>query len=850
MSVTSVMLLTLGLLSPAGAAAGSASLSQPEAEERSQLSPEQRAAIGRQIARIGIIDYRSQSEPSPADAEISAAVLSFASGFRPDDPILLRYLIAAERAAGDEQAVIDATASLVRLDPEDEVAQLRLISWSISRKQTTDERLAAYAEWLDGRGRDFLADSPAIASRLALDAALLHREDGDDEAFIGRLAQATRLDSSNKEAAALAAAVFGQRSQDPVARLELAINLLLADPVDPALHLAVAEQLAERRAFDQARRFFNLAAALYRLAGTDTETPQFIEARTSLDWHTDGPEAVLANFERQLRSQRAAAKRRIDQLIELGQPVQDELRPEDIRLDLERERFRLYAALALGDRIVAERSIEDLDASTTPVLDRIGDLLASTDQSDTQSRNALVQQGIQLGVSTIVARLVADVESRVAADSLARLIGTWGDALGDQTAVLEAAARFRLNGADASLDELADFADRTALGALFYGLALEELGRNDEAIEQFQRAADVAPLKAIGVLADAKAAGLRGRPAAEPQRTGEMRSVAEAVPNWIDTLAAGPRSFMRLSAGVEQDFLPATAEAVVTLEFRNTLPRPLGMGGDRPIGTRLALIPRIDIASHQLRGAVDPEVVDAHRKLRLAPGEAVSVRVWPDAGAAGLIQDIKAGHRVRSRFNALQNFQVGQGVPYQRGPLSLASETPLITRVPLTQATLPAQDLVAYARTADEPALVEFLPAFRAALADVDYPQGQLSAADAAELAGVIAARYPGLSLDTRAAIVAIMPPARMRQELAPLDRVVLQETDPLLAGVALVSRVTSASDPSIAEATNSEDPALAGLARALAARLRLGDPDGFAFLPAPPSFFPADDEADTGRDR
>ncbi|MEO0629355.1 MAG: hypothetical protein AAFY46_01340, partial [Planctomycetota bacterium] len=338
--------------------------------------------IGRQIARVAIIDYRLQPEPGPADARAGAMTLELAAEFRPEDPILLRYLVEAYRAAGDEAGLIDATKRLYAADPGDEVAQLRLISWSISQRQTVEERLAAYAEWLDGRGAEFLKDTPAVASRLALDSALLYRETGDESAFLGRLAQATRLDSSNKEAAALAAAAFAQRSSDPVARLELAINLLLADPVDPNLHLSIAEQLASFGVFDQSRRFYNNADRLYRLSGANADTPVMIATLVALDWYAIGPAEVLRQYETQLRTSRAAAKRRIDQLLELGQPTEGQTGPEDVRLDLERERYRLYAAIATGDRVAMEQSVLDMEATTLPVLERISNRLEATGEDD------------------------------------------------------------------------------------------------------------------------------------------------------------------------------------------------------------------------------------------------------------------------------------------------------------------------------------------------------------------------------------------------------------------------------------------------------------------------------------
>ena len=811
-----------------------------------QPEPLGRDYIGRQIARAAIIDYRLQPDPDPADARVGAIILELAADFRPNDPILLRYLVEAYRAAGDEAAVIDATKRLYAADAGDEVAQLRLISWSISQKQTVEERLAAYGEWLDGRGAEFLKDRPAVASRLALDAALLYREAGDDAAFIGRLAQATRLDSSNKEAAALAAAVFAQRSEDPVARLELAINLLLSDPVDPNVHLSIAEQLAAFGVFDQSRRFYNNADRLYRLSGANADTPSMINALVALDWYAVGPGEVLRAYETQLRTRRAEAERRIEQLLELGQPTQNELKPEDVRLDLERERFRLYAAVVTGDRVAAERSITDMEATTQPVLERISDRLQSTGEADRDERIALVSQGLQFGVASIFARLIADLDTRTAEVSIDVLDESWGELLGRQSDLLRAAARYR-NGSDIerAISELEPFADETAAGAYFLGLALSDAGRTDEAIEQFQRAADAAPLVAIGVLAHAKAQELRGGPPPAPVDADAMRETAEAVPDWLDRATTGPRNYMRLAAQIDEPLLPATGEIVLAIEMRNLLPKPLAVGGDRPIGTRMAISPRFDVASHLLRGRVDPEVVDAHRKLRLEPGQATSIDVWPDAGMMGLLAEIKAGHRVRARFNVFQNFVVNNG-PFQHGPLSLSAESPLVTKSPLSETVIPAADLIRYAQTSEGSRLMALLPACRAALADVDFPLGQLTDTEADALARALAERYPRLERDLRAAVIAIIPPAAMRRQMATLDRVLVREQDPALQRLALMTRAASADVPELAAAAASDDPEHAWFASHLTQRLTRDSLHGFAVLSAPASHLPDVPEAET----
>src|SRR5690606_22072900 len=125
-----------------------------------------------------------------------------------------RLLLEAWYAAGDEAKVIEVTREIIRLDPSDTVAQLRLISDRISRYQSVEERQTAFDRLLGESGG---AIDPSVRSRLALDDALLARELGDEQRFVERLSMATQLDSSNKPAAVLAATYALERLTDPIA---------------------------------------------------------------------------------------------------------------------------------------------------------------------------------------------------------------------------------------------------------------------------------------------------------------------------------------------------------------------------------------------------------------------------------------------------------------------------------------------------------------------------------------------------------------------------------------------------------------------------------------------------------
>lgn len=170
--------------------------------------------VAREIVRTALIDLRSQQMPGPGDYAVASAMLEIARSLTPDDTNLLRRLIESERAAGNETRVMQHTRELVRLDPSDTVAQLRLLSWNASQKQTVEERLAVYERYLGPEGQKAISD-PAVRSRLALDAALLQRELGNEKDFVRLLSLATSLDSSNKEAAAARGGVLSGTKERP-----------------------------------------------------------------------------------------------------------------------------------------------------------------------------------------------------------------------------------------------------------------------------------------------------------------------------------------------------------------------------------------------------------------------------------------------------------------------------------------------------------------------------------------------------------------------------------------------------------------------------------------------------------
>ena len=153
--------LTLGLLA--------LTLAPCQAFAQRGPAPDERAPrIADAIEQIALLDLRMQQNPLPLDYQLTYHLLSVAAALEPDDLSLRHTIAAAAWATTDDRLLREATERIVRLDPKDTVAQLRLISDRINDHQTGEERLAAYERYLGPRGESI---DPSVRSRLAVDAA-------------------------------------------------------------------------------------------------------------------------------------------------------------------------------------------------------------------------------------------------------------------------------------------------------------------------------------------------------------------------------------------------------------------------------------------------------------------------------------------------------------------------------------------------------------------------------------------------------------------------------------------------------------------------------------------------------
>ena len=768
----------------------------------------------REAVRMALLDLRLHPEPTDEDFEIADILFSIAQERLPADAELARRRVEAAYRRGDADALREATRALVRIDPGDTIATLRLISMRIGDLQTAERRLAAYQRYLD-EGASVLDAS--VRSRLALDAALLAREQADNQRFTQLLIQASRLDPTNKEAAAVAAAVFAERFPgDPGGAMELSANLLLSDPHDPNVHFSIARQCAEQGLFNQAERFHAMAR---RLVEADAGRLPFGRnaERIVLTWHRRGPQAPIAELGESLAQGRYRAQQRIEALRERGLPTADELQPEDVRLALPLERIRVLAAMAAGDADELDRSLADASASVDTFL---GELGSPGNRPAGLSEREAQSQTLELGRELLAMHYWA---GRHDAEAIRR----WSQTpllRGDRPDEVLVAWRSALRGEDGAVDKLEELAegDSRALGALST-LAIAS-GQRERALSSLRELVKADPYSPVSAWARSVAMSIADEDPARTEHTRDMERFVRSIPSWLDRMTESPSAFMSLEARFEGSRLDPLDPLRLVLRVRNIAPVPLGVGSGRPISGRFIVMPTIEIGTRGRQLRVLPEVFELDRRLRLRPRESVEVTVWADAGYTGWLGSIHLSEMQRIRARAVQGFRFMGGMPVA-GSLALTSETDAISRRPLALARAEFSELIeAIAECTDETAPTVGAAVRARLLTDIEGLQ--LSEAERQNVAGALLRRINALGPDGLLAWAVMLPHGRMAPELAPLDNALRArlsgDDDPLLVAVAMVSRGATRDDRLLDPEREWNDPRLGRLAWLL--RQRLGD--------------------------
>ncbi len=765
--------------------------------------------LARSIVRAGLIDLRLRTTPGPDDYRLLAHILEVAQSFSPKDADITRRSVEAAHNARDAAMLENATRKLVQLDPTDTVAQLRLISGRISKLQTADERLKAYAVFLGDKG---IALDGSIRSRLALDAALLAREQGDDAAFVDYLKAALRMDSTNKEAALIAYGHFSEKVNDAAGRVQLLSNLLLSDPLDPNVHRQLSQEMAAGGAFAQARRFHDLSSQLFLMGGSRPDE-HFAVENWMCTWALEGSEKTLAAFDKMLATEKfnaaAAAEQARKELREVT------TNPDDIRLSPAVERVRLLAADSVQDQKSLESVKEALNFADVSLCGLVEEL-KKPQQGGSEQELKDFRRGSAIGLNEIqLMRLWANFDVDKVATSLVKAHELLdGQTVPNVFAVVEAWVLLRAGKLDEALAafealqevEFETMADRSVdeLDPARVGKAmtLELIGRAPESADIYKAVAIRRAFDASGMWCKLRLERMGGGDPERDELEKKLAAIGDSVPKMVEEMVKNPSSILALSADVPLTLASPADRSDLIIKLRNKSKIPLGLGTDRPINSRFLVQPSVEIHTQSQSAIVQPEVLDLDRRLRLQPGETLEVRARADAGYTGWLIESGAGKVVRSRFRIMQGFAPSQDGSMVSGPGCMSADSPQVVRNPLNEALLPLPELIEKFKLSSGDDFIALLLGLKARLLD-----GAVGSPERDALAGVLAARYPTLDVKSRILALVEVPNAAMYPEFKAFDEVARKEAAPGAAAVAILTRITDPNDSSLEAALSSTDP-------------------------------------------
>ncbi|HEX8875203.1 MAG TPA: tetratricopeptide repeat protein [Phycisphaerales bacterium] len=803
---------------------------------------------GRSVARLALLDLRLSPDPGPREYKIAAILNRLAQQYLPNDADLIRRQIESEWNAEDSDAAIEATQRLLRIDPRDTVAQLRLVSHRIGAMQTTEERLAAYERFLSDAGKGL---DPSIRSRLALDCALLHRERGDEEKFVSRLKLATALDGTNKEAALLAYTYFAESVQDAKGRAELLLNMLYADPLDSSVYFRLADQLASGGAFTGASRMYRMGERVLIGAGSALTGEQELK-KVMLSWHVSGPKAVREELEKTLAGERFSAQQMADRQKVMNVPGEEIVDPMALRLPRSAEQMRCLASFGEGNQAAVLQSLSDLTLTVDRMKTDVADPeklpkemkleeaqgIARDAQVDLTLLRAFTGQQLDK-IESGLENLIIPLEANDIRPTLIRAI-----MIANQGNHAEAIGQFRelINAQDTPSPDGVVIA--TTMARLSLGKSLTATGGAAEAGDIYRDIIRETPLSAMGAMAATLLDQMRGKKEAIFAYSDALEKLAADVPRWVEEIISQPRTFVGLISTPVMTSQDPLAPLRVRVSMRNLSGVPMGVGSSRPLNSRILFTCNLDTKGIDTSKHAKPEVIDIDHRLRLLPGESIEATVWADPGYAGWFSENVSTGVVRAKYRLVQGFVSTRRGIIDPGPGCVQADLPVVVRTTLRETTLTAAEIAAEVANANENSVARLAAAARALVIGEPLATRKLTEDDKTLIARAFAARYPSLSAPIRAILLVTLPHAGQSRPFADFDKAAVLEQDASLVPLAIATRVSDAAHPLLQTAKGSSDATVKLFATLHAERLEsksacfatAGPSTPASFLPEPVS--------------
>ena len=776
------------------------------------------------VARVALLDLKIVGNPSQRDYRIAKELLAIASALQPNDQTILRLYMEAAAGADDGQALRDISRRLVKLDPDDTVSLLRVVSAKISDLQTAEQRLAAYDRFVKGEGSESF--DAAVRSRLALDGALLAREQGDMLGFADRLSTSIELDPTNRDAATLALTFYSAHPDDskPTGRLDLMFQVLWTDPFDPTIYSAIVSELLSRGAYKGALRFAKLQRTIYNVQVH--QVPDSDENAFDLaEWSLLGPDAVIRRLSDGLEKQRQYTMEMRKRAQEKAVALDAFPTPESVRLSASRERSRIVCAAAILDRERASIFLADL-ASTVGMLSRDAD--DPVRRPEGWSEEQATAYAGEASIDLCWLRLLTGLQLDEASKSLAALHESKQM---DPSVLARFDAWLELRTGDKARAEqvLGALAPTDPLAAIGHALAAELRGDPNTAIVRNAAIARDHVGDVAGAFAATRYTVLTGERLRPSDTAKALEADAFGVPTWLDSMVENPRRVMSLEVKALRADVSPLERTPVRVTLRNTSQIALPMGPDKPLCTRLLFAPQVDMGAEILPTADLVWVANMDRRLRLLPNESVDILVWPDLGPLSFEMEWWIPRPAKIRWRVLQGFELSPQRMYDSAPQMLTADVePLMRRLP-PRAGAPFDSLQSTLQTGGPREITDVLLSLKLQIVatKMQATDSPLTPERIDQLFEVISRRAASGSLQrsTKMLVMCLSPNQKIIAQTLRLDQVIAQETDEDVLAVALVLRATGPTDPLFTTPAVLRSTRLTALAQLVKDRMEAGVP-------------------------
>ncbi|NNF42996.1 MAG: hypothetical protein HKO59_05265 [Phycisphaerales bacterium] len=556
----------------------------------------------------------------------------------PDNVELWRYVVKLAAVAERDDAYDRAVREVVRLDPDDTAARLRRLNLALEKHQTVEARIAAVERLLDPAVRDRVG--PTVASRLALDLALMHRRRGDLEAFADTLSTAVALDPANRAAAALAAGFFRMNVDDGFAEAELLTTLVLADPTDTTAQVALAELLLEHGAYAPAERLYTLAVRCNEALRRRPPASLMADRAVAMWGARHGDAAIKMIRAEQyfvdeyLRSRAFAADPKLGPMARAR--LHDHVHPTlaTVRAAILSERGDEHASKWVG------RALEVYDVALAN--------LAKDDTADPAltARLQLEAAWVAVWLSDTPDRaetLLAEAETYrpLAATARARFDGWLALRRGDIDAALE------------QFDRVTTVDPATNLGrALAYTLR----GERREAARALLQTARAEPGSLIGVWARNRLEALLGTTLPPTPEAEQLATLIDEVPTSLERYPSSPTQLISFAVEPAALSFKPYEPIIVNIIVTNNWSYPIGIDRNGPIRPPVLLLFSTSLGRIGENGALDPVVIDLDRRLRLEPYERLTIPVDLRRFKLGDVLASRAYRGTMVRIKGVMNF--------------------------------------------------------------------------------------------------------------------------------------------------------------------------------------------------